>query len=63
MYDETPVCVSMCCFLPREREATLIILRDENVEERYLMLPELGRLLQALTGTLPGMLCSRLGMK
>jgi len=38
--------------LLREREATLNV--DEKAEERYLMLPELGRVLQALREALPG---------
>jgi len=38
----------------RDRRATLNIHSDRTTEEHYLMLPELGRVLQALRGTLPG---------
>ena len=34
---------------------TLTICRDEKVAEQYLMLPELGRVLQKLRSALPGM--------
>jgi len=36
-------------------DKTLTILRDEWAEERYLMLTELGRVLQELRKALPGM--------
>ena len=39
------------------RERTLTILWDERAEERYLMLPDLGRVLQGLRMALPGMCC------
>jgi len=45
------VCVAYCLYnliLLRDGEATLNILRDKTAEERYLMLPELGRVLQEL---------------
>ena len=45
-------CVVCTQSLLREREATLSV--DEKVEERYLMLSELGRVLQALREALPG---------
>ena len=45
-------CVVCAQSLLREREATLNI--DQKAEERYLMLPELGRALQALRKALPG---------
>ena len=43
------------CFFGYSGNTTLTILRDERAEERYLMLPELGRVLQELRRTLPGM--------
>ena len=43
-----------CLYLLRDRQATLNIHSDRAAEEYYLMLPELGRVLQALRGTLPG---------
>ena len=52
--------------LLRNRETTLKVLKDEKAEEHYLMLSELGRVLQELRGDLPGALCSsalRLGIK
>jgi len=45
-------CVVCAQSLLREREATLNV--DQKAEERYLMLPELGRVLQALREALPG---------
>jgi len=45
-------CVVCAQSLLREREATLSV--DEKAEERYLLLSELGRVLQALREALPG---------
>jgi len=44
--------------LLRDREATLNILTDGKVEEHYMTLPEVGRVLQKLGKDLPGALCS-----
>ena len=47
--------VFICCLiLLRDWQATLNIHSDGTAEEHYLMLPELGRVLQALRGILPG---------
>ena len=49
----------------RDKEATLSIRRDKTADQHYLMLSELGRVLQELREDLPGALCSpakRLGM-
>jgi len=40
--------------LLRDQETTLTILREQTAEERYLTLPELGRVLQELGRALPG---------
>ena len=40
----------------RVGDMTLTICRDEKVAEQYLMLPELGRVLQELRRALPGKL-------
>ena len=38
----------------RDSGTTLAIYQDEDAEEEYLMLPELGRVLQEFRRTLPG---------
>ena len=47
-------CECVTCFIGYSGVTTLTILRDERAEEWYLMLPELGRVLQELRKALPG---------
>ena len=44
------------CFIGYSGVTNLTVLQDERAEERYLMLPELGRVLQELRRALPGVL-------